>query len=199
VELSAFTKFDPRAFLEIEERERAPAKAANSANEAEQSRTLATLAALARSVPVTSNYVTPASTTWGEVEEERAAIVEHDAGASRSWAEALAMLDPTKPPGEVPRKRWLQFIDDCSRFLDAGWAQHAEALGWGPLDLFGCDRQRPWARIDQQGLLWLLNGSQIVELHRDKAVIEISPGTRQSYRRRPVEVGRVVLVWELSP
>ena len=77
-------------------------------------------------------------------------------------------------------------------------AHRAVALGWGPLDLFGCDRERPFARIDHMGLLWLLNGSTIVEMHRDHAIIETLSGTRQTYRRRPVEVGRVVLVWELK-
>ena len=67
-----------------------------------------------------------------------------------------------------------------------------------PLDLFGCDRERPCARVDHLGLLWLLNGGTIVELHRDRAVLETERGTRQCYRRRPVEVGRTVLAWELT-
>ena len=53
-------------------------------------------------------------------------------------------------------KRWLQFIDDCGRFIDDGWAPCAEALGWTPLDLFGCDRAKPFSRINRAGLLWLL-------------------------------------------
>jgi hypothetical protein len=92
----------------------------------------------------------------------------------------------------------VQFIDDCGRFLDESWADRAASLGWGPLDLFGCDRERRWARIDHQGLLWLLNGDKIVELYRDKAIIETATSVRQTYRRRPVEVGRVVLAWELD-
>ena len=108
--------------------------------------------------------------TWTDAQEERAAIVEYDGGAPRAWAEALARLDPNKPPGDVPPQRWLRFIDDCGRFLDGGWAARAAAFGWGPLDLFGCDRERPFARVDHLGLLWLLNGGTIVELHRDRAM-----------------------------
>jgi hypothetical protein len=52
-------------------------------------------------------------------------------------------------PGDVPPRRWLRFIDDCGHFLDGGWAARAKELGWGPLDLFGCDRERPFARIDR--------------------------------------------------
>jgi hypothetical protein len=76
-------------------------------------------------------------------------------------------------------------------------AVKATALGWGPLDLFGCDRERPFARVDHLGLLWLVKGATIVELHRDRAVVQTAGGVRQTYRRRPVEVGRVGLAWEL--
>src|SRR5271155_3871030 len=119
---------------------------------------------------------------WTDAQEERAAIIEYDGGASRPWAEALARLDPARPPGDVPPKRWLRFIDDCGLFLDGGWADRADALGWGPLDLVGADRERPFARIEHQGLLWLLNGGRIVELLRDKAIIETERGARQCYR-----------------
>lgn len=136
--------------------------------------------------------------TWTEAHDERAAIREFDGGAPRAWAEVLARLDRTKPPADVPPPRWLLFIDDCGRFLDGGWAARAAAFGWGPLNLFGCDRERPFARLDRLGLIWLVNGGAVVELHRDRAIIERQGGARQCYRRRPVEVGLVVLAWELA-
>ena len=80
--------------------------------------------------------------TWGEAEEERAAIVEYDGKIPREWAEGFARLDPDQPPADVPLKRWQRFIDDIGLFLD-GWSAYAAALGWGPLDLFGCNRERP--------------------------------------------------------
>jgi hypothetical protein len=135
---------------------------------------------------------------WNEANEERAAIVEYDGGAPRAWAEALAQLAPNKPPADVPAKRWLRFIDDCGRFLDGRWPAKAADFGWGALDLFGCDRERPFARIDHMGLLWLSNGGTIIELYRDRAVLKTQSGARQTYHRRPVEVGRVVLAWELA-
>jgi len=136
--------------------------------------------------------------TWSEVGEERAAIVEHDGGIPRAWAEGFARLDPNRAPGDVPSRRWLQFIDDIGRFLDDGWAERAVALGWGPLDLFGCDRERPFARIGYAGLLWLLNGDKLIEIDRHKAVVETHTGAPQTYRRKPVAVGEVVLAWELA-
>jgi hypothetical protein len=131
--------------------------------------------------------------------DERAAIVEYDASAPRAWAEALARLDPNKPPADVPPIRWVRFIDDCAHFLDSGWVTRAIALGWGPLELFGCDRERPLARLDNAGLLWLLNGRKLVALSANAAVIETLTGRRHTYHRCPAEVGRIGLAWEQNP
>jgi hypothetical protein len=98
----------------------------------------------------------------------------------------------------MPAKRWLAFIDDVGRFLDDGWAAEAATLGWGPLDLFGADRERPFARIDHAGLMWLVNGNRLVDLDRHLAVIETRTGARQTFRRRPVAVGDVVLAWHVA-
>jgi hypothetical protein len=40
-------------------------------------------------------------------------------------------------------------------------------------------------------------GSGSTEMHRDHAIIETLGSARQTYRRRAVEVGRVMLAWEL--
>jgi hypothetical protein len=94
------------------------------------------------------------------------------------------------------RQRWTQFIDDYGRFLDDGWAERAAALGWGPLDLFGCDRERPFARLDRAGLLWLLHGRRLLALTADSARIETATGS-VTYYRMPVAAGRAALPWEL--
>lgn len=97
----------------------------------------------------------------------------------------------------MPVKRWQTFIVDIGRFFDGEWGEKAAALGWGPIDLFGCDRDRPYARIDQAGLLWLLNGNRLVALSEYTATIESRTGTQQTYHHRPRELGRV-LAWELA-
>jgi hypothetical protein len=134
---------------------------------------------------------------WSDAEDERAAIVEHDGKVPRAWAEGFARLNPDRPPGDVPLKRWQLFVDDGGRFLDSPFCAVAAALGWGPLDLFGCDRDRPFARIDQAGLLWLLDGDRLVALSENTATIEKCTGARQTFRRKPIEPGRV-LAWELA-
>jgi hypothetical protein len=128
---------------------------------------------------------------------ERAAIVEFDGDAPRAWAEGLASLDCTRPPTDVPPVRWRQFIDDAGRFLDE-WAATAQALGWSAADLFGCNADRPFARIDQAGLLWLLRGDRLIKLTGETAILETRSGARQTYRRRPSQPGQV-LAWELEP
>jgi hypothetical protein len=140
----------------------------------------------------------PAEPPWSETEEERAAIVEYDGRIPRAWAEGFARLDPARPPAYVPPRRWEQFIDDVGRFLDSPLRALAGSEGWGPFDLFACDRDRPFARIDRAGLLWLLNGDKLVELTETTATIETRTGQRQRWRRKPDLPGRV-LAWELVP
>jgi hypothetical protein len=132
------------------------------------------------------------------LDEERAALIEHEGGIPREWAEGFARLDPNRPPGDVPLRRWRTFVDDIGVFLDGRWAATAAALGWGPGELFGCDRDRPFARVDTAGLLWLLNGDTLVALSSEIAVIERVTGARQTYRRRAPRDGDVSLAWEMQ-
>src|SRR5262249_10505705 len=129
---------------------------------------------------------------WSEAAEEGAAIVENDGAIPRAWAEGFARLDPDRPPRDVPAKRWHQFVDDVEHFLDGNFGAVAAALGWGPFDLCGCDRDRPIARIDRAGLLWLLNGNRLMALTENATTIKTQAGVRQTYRRKPNEPGRVL-------
>ena len=97
----------------------------------------------------------------------------------------------------MPLRRWTWLIEDAHQFIDQGWAAQAFGLGWTALDLFGCHPQAPFARIAQQGLLWLLNGRRLVVLTAESAAIETVSGGRLTYRRAPIETGSV-LAWELG-
>lgn len=96
-----------------------------------------------------------------------------------------------RSPADVPAQHWRQFVDDCGRFLNGGFAATAAALGWGAFDLFGCDRDRPLACTNQRGLLWRLNGDQLIVLTAETATAETLTGTRQTYRRKPAAPGAV--------
>jgi hypothetical protein len=153
-------------------------------------------------VPDIAGPPTPAAgrvgAAWDKAQAEHDAIVAYDCeGIPRAWTEGFAQLDPNDPPGDVPAKRWLQFVDDLGRFLDSPFCAVAVTLGWEACDLFGADRDRPYARIDRVGLLWLLNGDKLVALTDATATIETRTGRRQTYRRKPNDPGRV-LAWELA-
>jgi hypothetical protein len=107
----------------------------------------------------------------------------------------VQQLDPARPPGDVPPQRWLQFIADADNFLSGGFALQSVALGWEVLDLFGCDRDRPFARIDKAGLLLLLNGKRLVMLTEQSAIVQTATGAVQTYRCKSGEIGRV-LAWQ---
>ena len=94
-------------------------------------------------------------------------------------------LDPDQPLGDSPPRRWAQLLADTEALIAGGWAAQARALGWTALDLFGCDPDRPFARIDQQGLCWLLNGRKVIALTATAATIETPTGARLTYRRSP--------------
>ena len=128
---------------------------------------------------------------------ETSPIAEGGACVARAWTEALANVDPARPPADVPLRRWMQLIDDIGRFIDRGFAEKAAELGWTALDLFGCDREKPFARIDRQGLCWLIAGNRLIDLSESNAIIETRTGGRQTWHRKPSEPDRV-LPWELN-
>jgi hypothetical protein len=140
--------------------------------------------------------------SWTDADDERAAIIEHDGGVPRAWAEALARLDPTGPPAGVPLTDWNRLIDAGCRLVDDGWHKQANALGWGPLELFGCDRTFPM-RPEAKGLLWRLGelcrnsgDTHLIALTAHGALVET--GKRDIYLRRNPPVPGQVLTWEVG-
>lgn len=165
--------------------------------------TLAELAALACSpieIDVSTEPSPPAGAsgpgTSGPAQEERAAMVE-EVGVLRDWAEGFARLNSDCAPADVPPQRWQTFVDDVGRFLDGNWAEKAAALGWGQYELFGADHDRPFARLDEQGLCWLINGGRLVGLSSDTAIIATCSGARHTYHRKSGQSSRI-LAWELN-
>jgi hypothetical protein len=118
-------------------------------------------------------------------------------GAAESWVSGLGRLDPDGPPGDVPITRWTQFIDDACGFIRDGWATCAMGLGWGEHDLFGCDRTKPFARVERLGFVWLLNGRPVAGVSAETATIVTASGGRLTFRRS-VDPEQV-LPWELAP
>lgn len=117
-------------------------------------------------------------------------------GIPQAWVDGVTQLHPARPPADVPPGRWRRLLDDIARFIDSDFAASAAALGWDPIDLFGCDAERPNARLDKAGLLWMLGAGRLVALTANTATIEFPSGSRQIWRRRSSGPGRV-LAWEL--
>lgn len=93
-------------------------------------------------------------------------------------------------PEHVDHERWQQAITDGRQFL-AQWSEKAAGLGWTARDLLGLPSapETPAAnyerlsRYDQVGLVWLLQGRQVLALTEDTAAIENPSGSITAYRR----------------
>ena len=110
------------------------------------------------------------------------------------WVQGVACLDPDRPPNDVPRHRWRQFVDDCRSFLSPSenWAERAARLGWDAMALFGCAPNRPLDYFGSAGLLWAINGGRLVELHRNWAVIDVPLHRSQRiFNRRNVDAAKI--------
>src|SRR5262245_59159935 len=93
-------------------------------------------------------------------------------------------------PDYVPGDRWEQAVKDAGAFL-ANWGGQARALGWTERDLFGLhpipDRAAAnysrLSRYDSTGLIWLLQGRQVVALTDTEAVILARSGSNLTCRK----------------
>jgi hypothetical protein len=93
-------------------------------------------------------------------------------------------------PDHVPVARWQQCVADAQHFLPR-WGEQAEALDWTPRDLFGLheppENPRPYysrlSRYDETGLLWLLQGREVVALTAATATIKSATGVITVYRK----------------
>jgi TubC N-terminal docking domain len=97
----------------------------------------------------------------------------------------------------VPPNRWPQIQRDVRQLVERRWLHTALDLGWSTADLFGCDQQAPWHRLDRSGLVLLLGGHEIVELSSDVATLRTRTGSVLRHRRRPPAPPPVALLWDV--
>jgi hypothetical protein len=114
------------------------------------------------------------------------------------WQRGVSQLDVQRAHKGVPQACWQKFVANAARFVTGPFAEQAVALGWSGADLFGCDHDRPFARIDQLGLLWLLDSGRLLALTANTATIKKSDGSIRTYRRRARSEPSKVLPWELT-
>ena len=110
-------------------------------------------------------------------------------GRFNRFRRTLSALE-ARCPNLVPVGRWQVAVEDGRRFL-ARWGEQAEALGWTARDLFGL-HQPPapphpsysrLSRYDETGLIWLLQGREVVALTEATAAIQNPTGAITVYRR----------------
>jgi hypothetical protein len=105
------------------------------------------------------------------------------------YSRTVAALE-ARCPDLVPIDRWQAAVEDGEQFL-ARWGDQAEALGWTARDLFGLpgppEKPHPsysrLSRYDETGLVWLLQGREVVALNDATAAIQSSTGAITTYRR----------------
>jgi hypothetical protein len=93
-------------------------------------------------------------------------------------------------PNWVPVDRWQQCVEDGKRFL-AQWAGHAEVFDRTARDLFGLApvpdsphrSYRRLSRYDEIGVIWLLEGCEVLALTANTATIRRPSGSTTTYRK----------------
>ena len=144
--------------------------------------------------------------------EERAAIIEFDAGLPRQEAETLAAREQGHPDaaslhGELVA-RWASEIEQLATlptvspdgaealeraraFIRHGWALQAVRLGWNEVELFGVCPRAPWQRLDRKGAAF---GSAVQAVTAE--VVAYVGGLRR-YRAQVNNDNGAVPIWEL--
>jgi hypothetical protein len=115
--------------------------------------------------------------------EECAAHLEYDAGLPRDWAEPIARLLYSGPPGDFDPVRWQRILDGGLKFADQ-WGAKAYQLGWQADDIFGLHPTAPAARNDRKGIAWLLDRARVAALDGAGADIVTAQGSRQRFYRK---------------
>ncbi len=126
----------------------------------------------------------------------RVALVAVPDGVPEAWVQGVGDLLVMPPHPAWTDEGWTTLQEDARRFLQQ-WAAQAHRLGWDVLNLYGVHRGSPMARLDCRGLVPLLRGRAVLALTEDRAAIEVRPGGRQTYRRKPVRVVDQCPVWVL--
>jgi hypothetical protein len=143
--------------------------------------------------PATVTTGTTVTTDIEDKADERAAIIEFDAGIPRTWAEGFARLDRRAPLVGFSETQWQQIVNEGGTFLDA-WGAQAASLSWDAADLFGVHPDAPRNRYDQMGLVFLIGGGRVTAIDRHSATIR--RGISTLVYRRCSTCG--ACVWELE-
>ena len=102
----------------------------------------------------------------------------------------LIRLRTMVPPNVTHPEVWPVIVADAGVIASGGWARMALALGWHPLDLFGCS-----ADGDYEGLAVWLAGRRPVLIDEHSAIVAEGAGC-SVFHRRGTE--GAVFLWDLG-
>lgn len=132
---------------------------------------------------------------------ERAAIIEHEAGIPRVWAEAFARVCCMNRPASIPPTHWQRIVDNTGRLLDDSRHLHDMArYGWSVADIFGVHPGAPINRQDAKGLLLLLRENEVVVIVDAHAIglRDTRTGNLLFYRHPLNPTNEKIMLWELQ-
>lgn len=142
-------------------------------------------------IPMKQNFI--ASDDW----LERAAMIEHEAGIPREWAEAFARVCHMEKPEALSKEGWQRVMDNTGRLLD-GHINDLIGYGWDRVDVFGCHPKAPERRLDSKGLLLSLQSTEALAVIDERAIALRKPsGSVLYYTKRP-DSRETVMIWELK-
>lgn len=83
----------------------------------------------------------------------------------------------------------------------AEWGVQAAQLGWDAHSLFGANRHRPYARLDQCGLVGFLSRKRVIAMTGADVLMEVAwgPGAQRRYCRKDLcRAPGAVPLWQLA-
>ncbi|HUC65146.1 MAG TPA: hypothetical protein VMA53_06950 [Stellaceae bacterium] len=88
---------------------------------------------------------------------------------------------------------------DAAQFVSSDWAIRAAESGWDTASLFGCHPRYPLERFDCRGVLWSIDGAEIIAVTASEIVIRLKTGSRLACRRPSAAPGEpITLAWQLE-
>lgn len=112
----------------------------------------------------------------------------------KEWSAGLASLDRLPQPYFLTPYEWKRLISDAQSFGRL-WAPQAHALGWTVQELFGCPHNVARSIYLPSGIVYLLEGRNVGEIHADQAAILNRTGAPHTYRR-DFDRSSIIPIWE---
>jgi hypothetical protein len=117
----------------------------------------------------------------------------------REWRKGVACLSTMLCPANVSASRWRILTKDAAQFVSSDWAIRAAESGWDAASLFGCHPRFPLERFDCRGVLWGIDGAEIVGVTAAEIIIRLKTGSRLACRRLSAAPGEpIILAWQLA-